>query len=328
MPDEPTIPPAILQELDDNDEDVKDVAVDKAATPAERTASTARWKRDLERTRPLLLYAQRDSDSNKNVLAARAQAWDETQKMNIATSSTLIPQFLPTYIPRVFHLALPYMVGGPDFKGQTHPRRKNDPHSPDIMLARWLQMIACNCLTSIRWDWDLIPGAWSLFFASQVNTSMTLGFKRAMRRGNVDEVTDSMLQDNLKNLYHKLVEAEFMDSTGHRRSVNGDVTKMHKIIGLTKEQEALISNFNYMSSKLAGTRQMRRRIGHIVKCGMFFYGCPVFITVTPSERHSGLCIRFFRVRRKDPALNTTLGSQFRDWIGAERPEVYSADVVR
>ena len=91
-----------------------------------------------------------------------------------------------------------------------------------------------------------------------------------MRRGNVDEVTDSMLQDNLKNLYHKLVEAEFMDSTGRRRSVKGDVTKMHKIIGLTKEQEALISNFNYMSSKLAGTRQMRRRIGHIVKSGMFF----------------------------------------------------------
>ena len=97
--------------------------VDKAATPAERLPSTKALSRDLDRARPLYLLAQRDSDANKDVRTSHAHAWDQVTQMNIATNCSLMNQFLPTYLPRVFHLAMPYLVGGPDFPRQPRPRR-------------------------------------------------------------------------------------------------------------------------------------------------------------------------------------------------------------
>ena len=34
----------------------------------------------------------------------------------------------------------------------------------------------------IRWDWDLNPGLFSLHFASQVNTSQEIAYRKAVQR--------------------------------------------------------------------------------------------------------------------------------------------------
>ena len=124
--DEPEIPPDILGILNDEDEKELYEGVDKAATPAERLQSTAALERDLDRQRPVCRMAQRDSDANKEVKRSREEAWGHFTEMKLATSSTLVAQFLPSYLPRVFHLAMPYLVGGPDIPRQARPRRGND----------------------------------------------------------------------------------------------------------------------------------------------------------------------------------------------------------
>ena len=43
----------------------------------------------------------------------------------------------------------------------------------------------------------------------------------------------------------------------------GDVSKIDRIIGLTAEEKALLRNYRFMSSRLAGTRQIRSNIRHI-----------------------------------------------------------------
>ena len=158
---ETTIPPDILPLVDDESGTDVYAGVDKAATPAERPSNPQALSRDLDRARPLLLLPQRDSDANKEVMASRAHAWDQITQMTIARSSSLIKQFLSTYVPRVFHLALPYLVGGPDFPRQPRPRRCVDRDSPDLTLGAWNAMIASNCLSQLRWDWELVPEAWS-----------------------------------------------------------------------------------------------------------------------------------------------------------------------
>ena len=74
--------------------------------------------------------------------------------------------------------------------------------------------------------------------------------------------------------------------------MKGDVSKISNIIDLSKEEKALVSNMHFMSARLAGSRQMRRYIGHVVKSGGIVYGCPVFVTATPSERQGMLHIHF------------------------------------
>ena len=196
--DEPKIPPDILGILNDEDEKELDEGVDKAATPAERLQSTAALERELERQRPLCLMAQTDSDANKEV---KTKAWGHSTKMELATRSTLIAQFLPNYLPRVFHLAMPYLVGGPDIPRQARPRRGNDKDTEWIFLNKWVRLAASNCLTQFRWDWDLVPGAWSLnFAASEVNTGMTLRINRAIKRGGGDEMDDTTMHKHIKSI--------------------------------------------------------------------------------------------------------------------------------
>ena len=76
-----------------------------------------------------------------------------------------------------------------------------------------------------------------------------------------------------------------------------------------------------MSSKLAGTRQIRKMIGHVITGGRCVFGIPTFLTVTPSERHSGLAFHLSRSRRNDPAIR--LGNpEFQPFIGYDKPSLY------
>ena len=79
-----------------------------------------------------------------------------------------------------------------------------------------------------------------------------------------------------------------------------------------------------MSSKLAGTRQVRKMIGHVITGARVVYGCPVFMTVTPSERHSGLAIRLSRYRLKDPGVS--IGTpEFQPYAGYDAPSLYGPE---
>ena len=96
---------------------------------------------------------------------------------------------------------------------------------------------------------------------------------------------------------------------------------MGYILGLTQLEKAILQNYTYMTTSLAGTRQVRRRIGWTVFSSRMVYGCPVFMTVTPSERHSGLCIRLMRYRDSDPGLEADHGTSFKPWIGSDVPSL-------
>lgn len=150
--DKPKLLPDILGILNDEDEKEISEGVDKAATPAERLRSTAALERELDRQRPLCRMAQRDSDANKEVKRRREEACAQFTDMKLATSSTFAEQFLPSYLPRVFHIAVPYLVGGPDIPRRARPRRGNDKDAEWIYLNRWVKLAASNCLTRFRWD--------------------------------------------------------------------------------------------------------------------------------------------------------------------------------
>ena len=101
------------------------------------------------------------------------------------------------------------------------------------------------------------------------------------------------------------------------------MSKLHRVIGLTALQKAILQNMFFMSSRLEGTRQIRKMIGHLLTGGRIVYGLPVFMTVTPSERHSGWAIRFSRYRKSDPGVR--VGSpEFTPYAGYNVPSLYGS----
>ncbi len=116
-----------------------------------------------------------------------------------------------------------------------------------------------------------------------------------------------------------------VDDHGVRKEIRGDISKIHRLIGLSPLQQAVIRNMFFMSARLPGTRQIRKMIGHLLTGARIVYGVPIFMTVTPSERHSGWSIRFFRARRSDPGV-TVGNSEFEPFIGYAVPPLYGSNV--
>ena len=130
-----------------------------------------------------------------------------------------------------------------------------------------------------------------------------MSLKRSLRRsGESLGLNDQKIGEATANIFDLLWHGEYQDVNGRRYPVKGDVSKISKIIGLTKTEKSLLQNYHFMSSRLAGTRQIRRSINHVVFSARVVYSVPVFITVTPSERHSGLACHLSRYRGNDPAV--------------------------
>ena len=150
--------------------------------------------------------------------------------------------------------------------------------------------------------------------------SSSISLKRALRRSAATDGSDRAIGEAAAHLYKLLWEGEYMDFAGRRQKVNGDISKVSRIIGLSATQQALLQNYFFMSSRIPGTRQIRSSIRHLIFSSRIFYGIPVFVTWTPSERHSGLVVRLVRGRRTDPGF---LGSAsvFAPWIGHAEPSL-------
>ena len=304
---EPSIPAEIAEMLDADEMERLDDTTDKAATPAERTFHEANLVREMARSRPMIVVAQRDSDAQKDVAASRVHALSTVTSLDLQIGSNLLGQFQTEYIPRVFSLTLPYQVGGPDFPGQH--RRRRGPESETMIqaldLPKYTAMMPRRVESQVRWDWDLAPGLQSLSFASKVNQSVGISLKKGLRRledAHDNEVEDSQIGKAMKRLYDLLHDGEYLDDNNNRKKIGGDISKLHKVIGLSPLQLAIIRNMYFMSANLSGTRQVRKLIGHMLTAGRVVYGIPVFMTVTPGERHSSLTCHLTRYRSNDPGI--------------------------
>jgi hypothetical protein len=329
--DAPTIPnevlPNELAEVIEGDDGEDFLGMNKAATPEERASSEAQLESNMKRSRPQILMAQRNSDACKEVRDSRLNAFEQFSEMKIGTSSSLLDQFESNYPGRAFHTSLPWCAGGPDFGKNCNPRRAKDEDAPKLSPESYTNMTASRVEYNIRSDWDLLPGMWTLNFASKVNTMVSMSMQRCLRRGTgpADRLTDRAISLATERLYTMLWkgECEMSGGGGQRIKINGDLAKLPHAVGLTDIERALIQNYHFMSSMLAGTRQVRRKIRNLLFSSLVVYGTPVFLTFSPSERHSGVAIRLYRGRRNDPAYTSSThdAKDFKDFIGYNTPSL-------
>ena len=322
--DEPSVPYGLAEvSHSDVESEEESTLVDKAATPAERIWNEDELHRELDRARPNILTSQRDSDALKEIEASRASAFSRFSTLELKTGSKLVDQFQGSYIPRVFNMTLPWFVGGPDLKGRERFRRVSD-DAPEVSHNTFTRMLPRRVEAQIRWDWDLIPSVWGLNFATMVNTGASLSIQRTLRRSSGEETQERDIAEAAAKVYKLLWEGEYIRADGVRQRVQGDTAKILDAIGLTATQRALVQNYRFMSARIPGTRQVRRSINHLVFSSRVVYGLPVFMTITPSERHSMLMIRLIRYRLLDPAIRIA-NPEFARWAGCNSPSLQSRE---
>ena len=193
--------------------------------PAERIRSGTELARNMNRVRPNLLLAQRDSDARKEIEASRSSAFSTFSELDLRTGSKLLDQFQGSYIPRVFHLTLPWLVGGPDLRGRERFRRTSG-DAPALTLDAFTAMVPRRVEAQMRWDWDLVPSVWGLRFATKVNLGASLSIKRRLRAGEIENTDEKKIGCIAAKVYKLLIEGEYTRPDGTRQRIDGDTSKL------------------------------------------------------------------------------------------------------
>ena len=103
-----------------------------------------------------------------------------------------------------------------------------------------------------------------------------------------------------------------------------DVSKLQYPTGLTRPQRYIVRDLCFLSSKQPGAQQIRRIIGHALFGARVEFGEPLFITISPSSRHSGMVLRLSRYRSCDPGIAPDVDARIgmRPWRQIGWPNVW------
>ena len=160
----------------------------------------------------------------------------------------------------------------------------------------------------MRHDWAFVPALRNLHFRWQLLRTPKLSYEHRVFMSQPSEDSATELIHAAQGIYQKLWRGSFR-SRGKKRSVAGDTTRLQHADGLSQTERRLLRSVGYMASQVSGTQPIRLKIGHCLFGARVCYGECLFMTISPSERHSGLVLRLSRYRRNDPIVQATEGAE-------------------
>ena len=313
------VPAAVLEKLSQAHKD-QDWALtlqqDKNATPSEGATSLSHA---FDGERPKSLIEERTSDAGLDVAAQRIESLRQYTPLAVNVEADYVKQWNSLYVAQVLPFTFPYMTGGPEYFNRSEESRRNFqfdpvgeyyeqfnltrlPGCPKVSSLSWTRAMAHRVEAQILADWTAIPIMRNLAFRHQMYVRPSLKFQHGIETADALAAQARELCDAACQLYHKLWHGFTQSRTGTKRYINGDITKLRYAHGLSQAEQKLLHNIGFIARTLSGSQELRLQMGHCLTGAGIVYGDGVFITISPSERHSGLVLRLLRKRANDPWL--------------------------
>ena len=111
------------------------------------------------------------------------------------------------------------------------------------------------------------------------------------------ELTPAKLREGAKQIV-KALWGSYTTPSG-KQKVNGDLTKVRWVEGLSLAAHRLLQNIEHACRTLPGTQEVRRLMRFDTQALRVLFGVLVFVTFSPDESHNLLMIRVARTREND-----------------------------
>ena len=142
-----------------------------------------------------------------------------------------------------------------------HPRYRRHGDAPRIEIPLWTRVMARRVEGQLNRDWCFGYTSWNLLFRSTINLSRTL-FSYEGRSGEPESsMTATELEEGAVQLCQAL-SGQYVDTSGKRKPVKGDMTKLRFVPGLTRAARRLLQNIEHTSRMVPGTQETRRQMRH------------------------------------------------------------------
>ena len=232
----------------------------------------------------------------------------------VETKSGFVDQWQPRFLSHAFPFSLPRAVSGPDFPQKSRDRRLASAAvvTPEAFTAS----LPARVEGSIRNDWNLVPAVRRITSFWQVACKSAVHLSMPKQKHMSFAAHAKAAVDAARSLYKRLTRGKWFDGK-KVRPVQGDTSKLSMCHNLSFSERHLLKNMRLRSQSMSGTVIGQSLLGARIEPGV-----PLFITILPSPRHSGLVMRLSRYRQEDPAV----AEERRPWIGAHEPSLWNPEV--
>ena len=216
----------------------------------------------------------------------------------VSTGSDMLDQFQPWFFSIAFAFCFKSGIACPDLKKRNRYRRIKS--APEVTIERWCELMVRRVEAQFRRDWTFTYTLWNYLFRTAVNTSRTVYSYSNRKDNDLGQKDCQDLEDAAVSIC-KAMRGTYTGPDGIRRKVNGDMTKVrYAIEKLSSTAQKLVSNIEHTTRKIAGTHEIRRKMRHMTHSYRVIYGQPLFITMSPDEKHNIMYLKLSRTRQKDP----------------------------
>ena len=225
-------------------------------------------------------------------------------KLCVKTGMDFVDQWNGQHIFHAFPFSLPLSVSGADWPRQERTRRTEE--YPLLSPMGFCKMLAGRVEGCIRNSWDLVPSLRRITSKWHCVTQIQGYFPR--QTPGQDNTAVAALKA-AKSLYGRL-EKGFWEQGGKRRKINMDTTKLPQAENLSPMEKELLKVVRGKQRFMPGSPEIRRTMGHALFGLRVEHGEPLFVTISPNMRHSGLVLNMSRYRRGDPATRDNPENSF------------------
>jgi hypothetical protein len=229
-------------------------AQEKSSSDFGRAAACPKKKPRIAASR-----AVRDGDAAK--IASEYGMAKKVERLAIGAGNAMIDQFEPWYFGVVFPFIFKYCTGMPDppaFSKKQRFRRKDD--APRIEAPLWVQVMSRRIEAQLNRDWHFGFVSWNYRFRSTVNLSRTFYSYDVKHVNDEGDRCGGLTAKDLESGAIELCKAltGTYDQFGTKRRVNGDMTKLRYVPGLSAAARKLLQNIEHCPWRLPGTQETRR----------------------------------------------------------------------
>ena len=316
-------PPEVLKGIEEVDDSHDKLQPQKAATPCDGRddPSTAGKTFAEQRARAVVAEGVSLEDANsKGVAALQKLEANLTPKvphgegplpLEVRTGNEFVDQFQPWYFAVAFPFCFKYGTACPDVTNTARqqedvPRRHDrNAEAPAVKIHAWGAAMARRAESQFQRDWTFGFTLWNYLFRTMVNLQQNTyiySAPTAEKKEKTQEEVNQEIANGAKELLSHIRRGEYLDIAGAKKSVNGDLTKLRHVPGLSLNAKKLLGDLEARSKYIPGTHEVRRTMRHQTHANRVCYGTSIFLTFSPSERDTTLMVRLARARQSDPAI--------------------------
>lgn len=255
-------------------------------------------------------------------------------RSNLATyevraGNQLVDMFRPSYWAIAFCFLFKHATAEPDVVNtvkakqegmEPSRRKKGNPKAPEVGIQAWAAAMQRQAASQFRRDWNFSPALQNYLFRTNINQEPNAYmFTTCDAEGrNRRAMTNKEIEAGVQEVYRKVRDGVYLDTNNEQKAVNGDLTKLRYVPGLSEAAHKVLNNLEARTRNVPGTHAVRTTMWHQTHGYRVKYGLSVFITFSPSEKDSALMLRMARARQTDPAIE---GDASKPFYARNKPEL-------